>query len=99
MNESNNEIQKVHEATRALQGIAEDIERERAERGRADSDPRGESEGRAMSDEATFSEDHPDGAADAREDHRPGAVGGEGSIESSVQGVLDAAPNWIMKPH
>ena len=45
MNESNNEIQKVHEATRALQGVAEDIERERAERGRADSDPRGESEG------------------------------------------------------
>ena len=99
MNESNNEIQKMHEATRALQGVAVDIERERAERGRADSDPRGESEGRAMSDEAAFSEHHPDGAADTREDHRPGAVGGQGNIASSVQGVLDASPNWIMKPH
>lgn len=45
MNESKIEIQKVHEATRALQSVAEDIEHERAERGRADSDPRGESEG------------------------------------------------------
>ena len=99
MNESKNEIQKMHEATRALQGVAEDMERERAERGRADSDPRGESEGRAMSDEATFSEDHPDGVADTREDHRSGAVGGGGNIQSSVQGVLDVAPNWIMKPY
>ena len=50
MNESNNEIEKVHEATRALQSVAEDMERERAERGRADSDPRGESDGEAIAE-------------------------------------------------
>ncbi len=46
MNESKIDIQKVHEATRALQGVAEDMDRERAKNGRADSDPRGESEHR-----------------------------------------------------
>jgi hypothetical protein len=53
MNESDNEIQREHEATRALQSVAEDMERERAERGRADSDPRGESEHRDVDASAT----------------------------------------------
>ena len=46
MNESKIDIQKEHEATLALQSVAEDIEHERAKNGRADSDPRGESEHR-----------------------------------------------------
>jgi len=57
MNESNNEIEKVHEATRALQSVAEDMERERAERGRADSDPRGESDGTSDADAAASASD------------------------------------------
>jgi hypothetical protein len=48
MNESKIDIQKEHEATLALQSVAEDIEHERAKNGRADSDPRGESEHRGV---------------------------------------------------
>ena len=45
MNESKHSIQKAHEATVSLQGIAAAMERERAKNGRADSDPRGEERG------------------------------------------------------
>jgi hypothetical protein len=102
MNESSKEEQedqKVHEGTQALVDIANEVETERKDHGIANGDPVDESEGRAMSDEATFSEDHPDGVSDTAAHHLPGAVAGEGSIESAVQGVMDAAPNWIMKPH
>lgn len=88
MNESNNEIQKVHEATRALQSIAEDIERERAERGRADSDPRGESDGRDVA-----------GAAASREDHAPHAPAATGHDELGVQDALRPVPVQARNPH
>jgi len=102
MNESSEELQddqKVHEGTQALVDIANEVETEREDHGRSDVDAADESEGRAMSDEAAFSEDDPDGAADTREDHRPGAVGGEGSIARGVAGVMEAAPNWKPNPH
>ncbi|NYI42193.1 hypothetical protein [Demequina lutea] len=100
MNESSKESQedqKVHEGTQALVDIANEVGTERAKYGHTEFEAIDESVGRAMSDEAAFSEDDPDGAADTREDHGPGVGGGEGSIDSLVQGVLDVAPNWIMK--
>lgn len=88
MNESNNQIQKTSEATRALQGVAEDMERERADRGRADSDPRGESEGRAVAD-----------ATASREDRAPGAPAVTGRDETGVQDALRPVPVQARNPH
>lgn len=99
MNESNNEIQKVHEATRALQSIAEDIERERAERGRADSDPRGESDGRDVADAAASSETNPDGARASGKDHVPGAPAVTGRDETGVQDAMRPVPVQARNPH
>ena len=45
MNESKHDVQRAHEATVSLQGIAAAMERVRAKNGRADSDPRGEERG------------------------------------------------------
>ncbi len=45
MRKSKNDVEKAHEATVSLQGIAAAMERERAKNGRADSDPRGEERG------------------------------------------------------
>ena len=88
MNESNNEIEKVHEATRALQSVAEDIERERAERGRADSDPRGESDGGAIAD-ATASTNNPGPAVPV--------VTGPGGI--GLPDALRSVPVQARNPH
>jgi len=88
MNESNNEIQKVHEATRALQGVAEDIEHERGERGRADSDPRGESDGEGPADSTASREDHDAGAADVA-----------GRDETGLQAALRPIPIQARNPH
>lgn len=102
MNESSKESQedqKAYEATHALQDIAADVEKERAERGHSDVDSADEPDGRAMSDEAALSDENPDGAGDTREDRPPGAVGGDGHIASALEGVLDAAPNRALYPH
>jgi len=88
MNESNNEIEKVHEATRALQSVAEDMERERAERGRADSDPRGESHGGAVPD-----------ATASREKHDAGAPAVTGLDEVGVSDALRPVPVQARNPH
>jgi hypothetical protein len=85
MNESNNEIQKEHEATLALQSVAEDIEHERAERGRADSDPRGESEHRDV-----------DASANVRGPAVP-AVTGLGGL--AVPDALRPVPVQAREPH
>jgi hypothetical protein len=85
MNESNNEVQKEHETTRALQSVAEDMDRERAKNGRADSDPRGESEGRDV-----------DASANDRGPAVP-AVTGLGGL--AVPDALRPVPVQAREPH
>ena len=60
MNESQKDIDKAHEATASLQGIAAAIEREREVLGRADSDPRGEERSASATSGAAHDKDAPD---------------------------------------
>lgn len=73
MNESTHDDKEVHEGTEALQHIADEVERERAERGRTDFDVPDIPEEQAMANAAAHSEENPDAADESREDHEPGA--------------------------
>ncbi len=69
MGESEEDQEKVHEGTAALQEIAEEVEAERERSGRSDIDGPDKPEERMMSDAAAISEENPDIEAESREDH------------------------------
>lgn len=92
MNESEQEEQKIHEGTEALQNIADEVERERQQRGRTDFDAPDEAPERAMADAAAHSEDNPDVDADSREDHARGGSGTVGRAERGADSVLREVP-------
>ena len=98
MNESTEPLKeaadkKSHEATRALQSLAAEVELERVERGKSDVDPLVMSDERAMATEATFSSDRPNSAPPARDVREAGsraltgrAVIGSAAIVGPVPG-------------
>ena len=96
-----NDEQKFDEGTKALHEIAEEVERERAERGRASVDgaPVRTAEEQAMADAAATSEDSHDVDNDTREDHSPGTGdfthGGDRDVEAhfGVPGGRDQMPH------
>ncbi len=92
MKESGQSQEEVHEGTEALQKVADDVERERAERGRTDFDAPDIPEEQAMADAAAHSEDNPDVEAESREDHVPGAEGTKGRAERGADNILREVP-------
>ncbi len=69
MGELEEDQEKIHEGTEALQEIAEEVEAEREQSGRSDIDAPDKPEERMMSDAAAHSEENPDIEAESREDH------------------------------
>lgn len=90
MNESTNltDEQKLHEGTETLQQIAEDVERERAQRGGSEFDEQPEPDERAIADASAVSEDNPDVANPTREDDSPRADDADGRAERGVVHTL-----------
>lgn len=101
MNESTNltDEKALHEGTRALQDIAADVERERAQRGRSEFEAPDQGAERAIADEAALSADHPDADADTREDHAPGTQAMSGRAERGVESILARGPERSPGPH
>jgi hypothetical protein len=69
MSELDQDPEKIHEGTEALKDLAEDVGREREERGRSDLDPVPKSDEQLMSDAAAYFEDNPDIDAENGENH------------------------------
>lgn len=92
MNESTHDDEAVHKGTEALQHIADEVERERAERGRTEFDAPDMPDEQAMAEAAAHSEDNPDVEAESREDHEPAAEGAKGRAERGVNNTLREVP-------
>lgn len=92
MNESMKDDKEIHEGTEALQNIAEEVERERAERGRTDFDVPDLPDEQAMAEAAAHSEENPDVADESREDHEPAAEGTKGRAERGADNTLRMPP-------
>lgn len=92
MNESMKDDKEVHKGTEALQHIADEVERERAERGRTDFDVPDLPDEQAMAEAAAHSEENPDVADESREDHEPAAEGTKGRAKRGVNNTLREVP-------
>ncbi|WP_291377537.1 hypothetical protein [Demequina sp.] len=93
MNESTHSDKDVTEGTQTLEDIAEEVEREREERGRSEFEEPAKPDEQLMSDAAAMSEDNPDIDAESREDHTTGSDELEGRAERGADGILRIPPN------
>ena len=89
---------QVHEATDALQRIADEVERERAERGRSDLDQLHLSDGEALADTVESSQEQPGAPAEIGDGDAPEA---EPAVGLTEQGAYGAIPiqNGMRNPH
>ncbi len=92
MNESKNDDEEVSEGTEALQQIADEVEREREERGRSEFEAPAKPDEQLMADEAAVSADNPDIDAESREDHVDGPDDTDGRAERGADAVLRYPP-------
>lgn len=96
-----NDERDFHEGTKALHEIAEEVERERAERGRSSVDgaPARTAEEQAMADAAATSEDSHDLDNDTREDHSPGTGDLNGRADRGIETQLGVPGGRDQMPH
>ncbi|MCB2411866.1 hypothetical protein LGT39_03245 [Demequina sp. TTPB684] len=93
MNDSTRSDKSVSEGTEALQQIAEEVEREREERGGSEFDPPAKPDEQLMADEAAHSADNPDLDEDTREDHATGSDDTDGRAERGAEDILRIPPH------
>jgi len=79
---------RINEATQALQRLADEVDIERAQKGRSEIVPPVMSDARAMATEAAFSESRPNSRAISREDHEAGAPGIATRVEDDVVSIF-----------
>lgn len=102
MNESTNSLsdeQKLHEGTETLQQIAEDVERERQEKGHSEFDETTTSDEQAIANASASSEENPDVVNEQREDHRPGEEDLGTRSERGVNATLGTPGGYKQMPH
>lgn len=87
-----------HEATEALQHIADEVEHERAERGRSDVDQLHLTDGEALADALASSQKRPDVPTDTGDDDAPDADTTVGLAEHGTGGVIPVQ-NGMKNPH
>ncbi len=92
MNGSTHHDKDLTEGTETLQDIADEVEREREERGRSEFDAPDKPDEQAMSDAAAMSEDNPDIDAESREDHVAKLQGPDGRAERGADATLRFPP-------
>ncbi|MCB2411865.1 hypothetical protein LGT39_03240 [Demequina sp. TTPB684] len=88
----------VHEATEALQHLAEEVERERAERGRSDLDQIHLSDGEELATSLGAPGPDPNHDADAPAKDAPGTDGRVGLAEEGTDGTVPVQ-NGMKNPH
>jgi hypothetical protein len=88
----------VHEATEALQHLADEVERERAERGRSDLDQIHLSDGEELAAQLGAGGQDTDHGGQAQSEDEPGTEPTVGLAEQGTDGVIPIQ-NGMKNPH
>lgn len=104
MNESNEHPTNdpdpgIHEATAALQHLADEVEQERVAHGRSSVDPPPVFDEGAMAAGAPAMEDKPDAGEPSGHDHESEATSIAARLEGNVAAVARPVPNRAQNPY